>query len=88
MADAFWVYSAPSGACTVHRATCVHCRAGQGQERDKRKQSAKAWHPFETYEAAHGYAIRTRTEQAWTSGDCRHCKPGAPRRPLTAAYRA
>ena len=37
--------------------------------------------PFETYEAAHRYAIRTRTEQTWTNGDCGHCKPGAPRRP-------
>jgi hypothetical protein len=27
MADDFWVYSAPNGACTVHRATCAHCRA-------------------------------------------------------------
>jgi hypothetical protein len=88
LADDFWVYSAPNGACTVHRAACVHCRAGQGLEPDKREHSAKSWRPFEAYEAAHGYAIRTRTEQTWTNGDCGHCKPGAPRRPPTASYRA
>src|SRR3954462_2107819 len=70
----FWVFLAPDGAAKIHLAACAHALDGEMTGKRRVKAENKNWSPFETYEAARGFAERT-TNLRWVNVDCARCKP-------------
>lgn len=71
----FWVFFAPDGATKIHHATCANALDGEMTGKRRVKAENQNWSPFETYEAARGFAERTR-KLRWINVNCARCKPG------------